>query len=113
MRKIFTMIVLLCCAVMARSQYITNADAENLGGNEFRLTRETTNQGGSVWYQVRLDLRYNFEINADLNLGRLDGGGADGIAFVLQPLNVNQGGSGGGIHCASNFGSLCPGRSAA
>src|SRR4051812_35563764 len=97
MRKIFTSLFLICCTFMIRAQYVINADAAYLGGTEYQLTKELLSQGGSVWYQVRLDLRYNFEINADLNLGRLDAGGADGIAFVLQPLNVNQGGIGGGI----------------
>jgi hypothetical protein len=97
MRKLFTCFLFLWVAMIANAQYVINGTAENLGGNEFRLTHETTDQGGSVWYQVRLDLRYNFVINADLNLGRLDGGGADGVAFVLQPLSSGIGGQGGGI----------------
>jgi hypothetical protein len=97
MKKILTCLFLLWSVLSLQAQYVTNGNASDLGGNEFQLTPQNFNQGGSVWYQVRLDLRYNFDINAELNLGRQDGNGADGIAFVLQPLSVNAGGIGGGI----------------
>ncbi|MFL5742318.1 MAG: lectin-like domain-containing protein [Flavisolibacter sp.] len=107
MRKLFTFLILPFLFVLnLKAQYVTNGTAVPLGPNEYQLTRETVNQGGSVWYQVRLDLRYDFTINSQLNLGRLDPGGADGIAFVLQPINVNQGASGGGIGYAGIIPSL-------
>ncbi len=62
-----------------------------------RLTTATYNQSGSLWYQQRIDLNYDFEVDARINLGNIDGGGADGITFSLQPLSNNIGGAGGGI----------------
>src|SRR4051812_23662116 len=97
MKKMLALCLLLWGALAARSQYLINGNASDLGGNTYQLTPETFSQGGSLWYQVPLHLRYDFQISADLNLGRLDGGGADGIAFVLQPLSSVLGGVGGGI----------------
>jgi len=98
MKKIFFQIILCCICFLSYSQtYVLNGDADSLNATEVRLTEQTTNQGGSLWYQTRLDLRYDFSITAELNLGVLDGGGADGIAFVLQPLSSDLGGLGGGI----------------
>ena len=97
MRKLFTCCLLLW-GIYTNAQYVTNGNASNLGGTEFQLTPDQFNQGGSVWYQVRLDLRYDFVINTQLNLGSRDVfDGADGIAFVLQPVSSGIGGSGGGI----------------
>jgi hypothetical protein len=97
MKKMFACILFFCACLTASAQYVTNGTATQMGGTEYRLTQATYNQGGSVWYQQRLDLRYDFTINTEIYLGSIDAGGADGIAFVLQPLNVNQGVSGGGI----------------
>src|SRR5687767_2798244 len=97
MRKFFACCMFLLAAFMTNAQYVLNGDAVTIAPNHFRLTEEIQNQGGSVWYQTRLDLRYDFEINAELNLGRLNDNGADGMAFVLQPLSSDLGGEGGGI----------------
>ena len=66
------------------------------GNGVFRLTTNANFQGGGVWYRRRLDLRVNFRIAVDLNLGSNDIG-ADGIAFVLQNLDTGQGSAGGGL----------------
>ena len=62
----------------------------------------TTDQGGgqsgAVWSLETIDLSKDFEVKSKLNLGSIQGSnGADGIAFVLQPLSSDQGSSGGGI----------------
>ena len=101
MRKAFTSLALFCCALLSQAQYIRNADASYLG-NQYRLTRETRNHGGSARYQLLPGLRYVCEINADLNLRRPDAGSADGIGFVLQPLNVSYGATAGGIAYFAN-----------
>jgi hypothetical protein len=44
-----------------------------------------------------LTLTQDFSLEFDLNFGNLDGNGADGMAFVLQPVNTGQGSNGGGI----------------
>ena len=98
MKKI-TLLFVLVLSVLFNSygQYITNGSASFVGANEYQLTPALNSQGGSVWYQTKLNLNYDFSISSQINLGNKDANGADGIAFVLQPLNVNQGGIGGGI----------------
>lgn len=65
--------------------------------NEATLTRAIGSQGGSIWSNQKIDLSKDFKISTELNFGTLDGSGADGIAFVLQPLSSDLGGSGGGL----------------
>lgn len=65
--------------------------------NEATLTLATNNQGGSIWSNQKIDLSKDFTISTELNFGTIDGGGADGIAFVLQPLSSDLGGAGGGM----------------
>lgn len=66
------------------------------GNGVFRLTPNQNTQGGAAWYRRRLDMRVNFKIAVEVNLGNSDGG-ADGIAFVLQNLDTGQGSTGGGL----------------
>ena len=65
--------------------------------NEATLTVATNNQGVSIWSNQKIDLSKDFTISTELNFGTNDGSGADGIAFVLQPLSSDLGGWGGGI----------------
>ena len=68
-----------------------------LSNNEATLTTANNNQSGSIWSNQKIDLSKDFTINADLNFGILDDDGADGIAFVIQPLSSDIGTLGGGI----------------
>jgi len=77
--------------------YVVNGNASPLGGECFQLTVALNNQAGSVWSQNKISLANDFEIGADLNLGAKDIEGADGIAFVLQPVCTGLGSLGGGI----------------
>ena len=65
--------------------------------SSYLLTEQQNDQSGAVWSLDRIDLSKEFEVQAKLNLGSLTSNGADGIAFVLQPLSSNQGSLGGGI----------------
>jgi len=78
------------------NDYIYNGNASHLGSGLYRLTNNAGGQFGSVWYQNKMDLDQNFNLEFNLFLGSNDGG-ADGIAFVLQPLNTGQGSAGGGL----------------
>ena len=60
------------------------------------LTENENNQNGSIWSQNEISLNNDFRVKANLNFGSNDAG-ADGIAFVLQPLSNDQGSIGGGI----------------
>jgi gliding motility-associated-like protein len=83
------------CNTFNASDVITNGNAL-LTGNEVRLTESLGNLYGTVWGKARLDLNENFKISTQLYFGASDSG-ADGLAFVLQPLSSNQGVSGGGL----------------
>jgi hypothetical protein len=68
-----------------------------LSSNEATLTIANNNQSGSIWSNQKIDLSQNFTISVELYFGVLDESGADGIAFVLQPLSSDLGSLGGGI----------------
>ena len=87
----------LLSAPAISAQFVLNGDAVDLGGGCFQLTEEVTNQAGSVWYDSLINLEDDFEVNFDINLGDLDATGADGIAFVLQPVSTGLGSTGGGL----------------
>lgn len=82
--------------VPANAQYQVNGNSVSTSCNCWRLTPASNGQNGSVWNVNLFDLSNPFNFNFDVFLGCNDGG-ADGIAFVLQPLSVNAGSSGGGI----------------
>jgi hypothetical protein len=103
MKKLITSIgiitaayVLLLPVYLPAQTFVINGSAVDQGNDCFLLTPALTTQAGSVWSQNKIDLSFDFEIQATLNLGANDGG-ADGIAFVLQPLCTGLGSSGGGL----------------
>lgn len=61
-----------------------------LSSNEATLTIANNNQSGSIWSNQKIDLSQNFTISVELYFGVLDESGADGIAFVLQPLSSDR-----------------------
>lgn len=78
------------------AQYQTNGNAVQTSCNCYQLTAAAGNQSGSVWNVNLIDLSQPFNFSFDVFLGCNDNG-ADGMAFVLQPLSVNAGTAGGGI----------------
>lgn len=60
------------------------------------LTPNSGAQFGAIWAKQRLDLSNDFCLSAEVYLGNSDGG-ADGMAFVLQPNSTAAGSSGGGL----------------
>ncbi|MGB2502766.1 MAG: lectin-like domain-containing protein, partial [Flavobacteriaceae bacterium] len=85
------------------SEFTVNNSAIYSGGGVYRITPNLNTQSGSIWYQRRLDLRVEFTFDVDLNFGNSNSG-ADGIAFVLQNLDLGQGSSGGGL----GYGGITP-----
>ena len=86
------------CSPFAVDEFNIVADATyNESDSSFLLTPELGNKKGMVWFKNRVDLSESFSVTADLNFGDLNSSGADGIAFVMQPLSTDQGSSGGGI----------------
>ncbi|MCS7085106.1 MAG: PKD domain-containing protein, partial [Bacteroidia bacterium] len=85
--------------------FFTANAATYIGNDCFRLTQAVNNQRGVVWYGSPINLTQPFDYTFRVNLGTLDGNGADGIAFVLQQQGTtNQGTTGQGI----GYGGMAP-----
>ena len=80
----------------AGDNFIRAADAVT-AGSAVELTPDLAAKKGAVFSKSRINLGESFTINAELNFGVRDDGGADGIAFVLQPNSVTSLSSGGGL----------------
>lgn len=95
----------LAFACEAESQlaypYYLNGSATQDNCNCYTLTRPVINNSGSVWNVNKIDLRESFEFNFSVYLGTADLQGADGIVFVLQPINTQVGSTGGGLGFAN------------
>lgn len=89
--------VMVGSVIPTPADFVLNDDATNIGGSCFQLTQTINDQNGSLWYQNKMTLNNDFCLTFDLNFGTKDVPGADGMAFVLQPINTGQGASGGGI----------------
>ena len=93
----FLWLIMICIVPLRSSaQYQINGNATQTSCNCYQLTPAAASQSGSVWNVNLLDLSVPFNFTFDVFLG-CNEGGADGMAFVLQPLSVNAGSSGGGI----------------
>jgi hypothetical protein len=91
------LIMLLMLPFTGWSQYVINGNAISLGNDCYQLTPAQYFQVGSVWFQNKVTLNSDVLVEGTLNLGFNDGGGADGMAFVLQPICSGLGVYGGGI----------------
>jgi gliding motility-associated-like protein len=89
-------LLLLLCIFSAQAQYTVNGNAFREDCNCYTLTNNQISQSGSVWNNNRINLSQSFDFIFDVFLGCNDGG-ADGIAFVLQPISTSVGTSGGGM----------------
>lgn len=100
MNKCFSVAMLLFWGFVAQAQgedpYILNGTAFKLSCNCYRLTLPQVSQSGSVWNENQISLNNPFDFTFDVFLGNNDGG-ADGIAFVLQPISTQVGSVGGGL----------------
>jgi gliding motility-associated-like protein len=77
--------------------YHHNGSAYQENCHCFTLTIAENNATGSVWNVNKIDLRQPFDFNFNVNLGCKDAEGADGIAFVLQPISTSIGTLGQGL----------------
>lgn len=89
-------IFFLCSFFPVAAQYAVNGSANQISCNCYRLTPDANNQSGSVWNLNQIDLSNPFDYYFDVFLGCSDAG-ADGLAFVLQPISTTVGGGGGGL----------------
>jgi gliding motility-associated-like protein len=97
MKKIYACICLLFFwNSTIKAQYTVNGNAFRENCNCYTLTNNQLGQSGSVWNNNRIDLSQSFDFTFEVFLGCNDAG-ADGIAFVLQPISTIVGSSGGGM----------------
>lgn len=97
MKKIYACICLLFFwNSTIKAQYTVNGNAFRENCNCYILTNNQLAQSGSVWNNNRIDLSQSFDFTFEVFLGCNDAG-ADGMAFVLQPISTIVGSSGGGM----------------
>ena len=86
---------LYCGSVLAQAPFL-NGSAYSGGSNCYVLTNAVVSQKGSVWFTQQLNLNNPFDLQFMMNFGINDGGGGDGMTFVLQRSGTNAIGSTGG-----------------
>src|SRR5450432_2190419 len=79
------------------AQYTLNGSASKNDFHCYTLTNDAFSQTGSVWNNNKINLTRSFDFKFDVFLGCADGDGADGIAFVLQPISTSVGTVGNGL----------------
>jgi gliding motility-associated-like protein len=77
--------------------YHVNGSAFQETCNCYTLTPDLLWQSGSMWNINKISLNEPFDFKFNIYLGCYDGDGADGIAFVLQPISTSIGAQGGGL----------------
>lgn len=97
---IVTLQTLFCSSAIAQvaNPYVINGDASQINCNCYILTQDDFNLHGSVWNKnlINLDSSFTYYFNVFLGCNP-PGLGADGIAFVLQPISTEIGATGGGL----------------
>ncbi|HEX5151839.1 MAG TPA: PKD domain-containing protein [Parafilimonas sp.] len=88
----------------AQNPYVLNGSATQDNCHCYTLTKELGVQSGSIWNKNKIDLTKPFDYFFNVYLGCKDGDGADGIAFVLQPVSTSLGSAGQGL----GFGGIVP-----
>ncbi len=84
-------------------QYNVAGTATAMSSPGCYMLTTTTGQSGAVWNIYTINLTQPFDITLSLNFGNRGGHygstdcGADGMSFVLQPLNSGVFGPGGGV----------------
>ncbi|OUR90828.1 hypothetical protein A9Q87_12820 [Flavobacteriales bacterium 34_180_T64] len=100
LKKCFLLILIFCFSSKANAQLIPSfvGDANDLGGDCYRITPDLFNQAGAVWYSNAIDLSSDFIIDFRANFGTNDANGADGMTLVFKDsTNPIIGGLGGGM----------------
>jgi hypothetical protein len=102
----FFLLSLFAIAITADAQtpYVLNGSATQDNCHCYTLTQEIQTQSGSIWNKNKIDLSQPFDYFFNVYLGCKDLDGADGIAFVLQPVSTSLGSTGEGL----GFGGIVP-----
>jgi gliding motility-associated-like protein len=96
--RLFLLIIISLTIQSIYGQYILNGNAmQDATCNCYKLTNAQNSQVGSMWNINKLNLNNSFDFKFDVYLGTNDANGADGIAFILQPVSTSLGMVGGGL----------------
>jgi gliding motility-associated-like protein len=87
----------LSVAAQVANPYYMNGSATQDNCNCYTLTPDANTRSGSVWNIYKINLKDTFDFKFSVYLGATDANGADGIAFVLQPISTQVGSTGGGL----------------
>ena len=97
----------LCALLLQLSSFLAIAQVDHpyhVNGTAFQetcncytLTPDQLFTSGSMWNINKISLNEPFDFKFNIFLGCTDGNGADGIAFVLQPISTSIGAAGGGM----------------
>ncbi len=90
--------------LFAQNPYVLTGSATQDDCHCYTLTTEQFNQSGAIWNKNKIDLSQPFNYFFNVFLGCKDVDGADGIAFVLQPISTGLGSTGDGL----GFGGIVP-----
>ncbi len=104
MKKTIIFILFLTGFQFTEAQYTVNGNATQTSCNCYTLTPDLATQSGTVWNNNQIDLNQSFEFTFKVFLGCSDANGADGMAFVLQPISTSVGGTGSGM----GYGGISP-----
>ncbi|MFT3681690.1 MAG: PKD domain-containing protein [Ferruginibacter sp.] len=96
-KLLYLLTVIFCIKKAAAQQYTVNRDATKDNCHCYTLTPDVQQKSGSVWNNNKISLANSFDFKFDIFLGCNQESGADGIAFVLQPISTSIGGTGGGL----------------
>lgn len=81
----------------SNNPYHINGNASQENCNCYTLTPDQNTTSGSVWNINKINLTQSFDYHFNVYLGCNDTEGADGIAFVLQPISTSIGTTGEGL----------------
>lgn len=95
--KLYLALFLLLCSSLSAQQYVINGSATKDNCRCYTLTQEKKFETGSVWNAQKISLSNSFDFKFDVYFGCSDDFGADGMTFMLQPLNTNVGTPGEGM----------------
>lgn len=99
--KRLSLILTLTSPFLVKAQvdnpYHLNGKAFQETCNCYTLTPDELFLSGSLWNINKISLNEPFDFKFNLFLGCVDADGADGIAFVLQPISTSIGSDGGGL----------------
>ncbi len=96
-RFLIAFLLIVSGSLHGQNPYHMNGDAVQENCHCYTLTPDLYSKSGSVWNVNQISLDQSFDYNFDVFLGCTDGEGADGIAFVLQPISISIGTSGSGL----------------